>query len=89
MRQRWTLNIKGFGKIRAASVEIAPLVLFVGENNAGKSYLVSLLWGLLALGRGVFPREAPSSDSYRRCAELLTLVQTIYVTQKMKKALLD
>lgn len=89
MRQRWTLNVKGFGKIRSASVEVAPLVLFVGENNAGKSYLVSLLWGLLALGRGLFPREAPSSDSYRRCAALLEPGQTTDVTPALQQALLD
>ena len=71
MKQRWTLNIKGFGKIHAAQVEMAPLVLLVGENNSGKSYLVSLLWGVLALGRGLFPKEPPASESYKACAALL------------------
>lgn len=89
MRQRWTLNVKGFGKIRSASVEVAPLVLFVGENNSGKSYLVSLLWGLLALGRGLFPREVPNNDTYRRCAELLCPGETNGVSPALQQALLD
>ena len=69
MRQRWSLNIEGFGKIRSARVRIAPMVLFVGENNSGKSYLVSLLWGIMVRGRSVFPKEPPASDAYRQCAD--------------------
>ena len=71
MKQRWTLNIHDFGKIKEAHVEIAPFVLFVGENNSGKSYLVSLLWGLLAQGRFLFPKEVPSSDAYVKCSSLI------------------
>ena len=71
MQQRWTLNIQNFGKIRSAQVEVAPLVLFVGENNTGKSYLVSMLWGVLAKGRTLFPKEPPATDAYKRCERLL------------------
>ncbi|MBD3840089.1 MAG: AAA family ATPase, partial [Epsilonproteobacteria bacterium] len=71
MKQRWTLNIHDFGKIKEAHVEIAPFVLFVGENNSGKSYLVSLLWGLLAQGRFLFPKEVPSSEAYGKCSSLI------------------
>lgn len=45
MNERWTLNVEDFGKIEKASVRIAPLICFVGDNNSGKSYLLSLLWG--------------------------------------------
>ncbi len=71
MKQRWTLNIHDFGKIKEAQIEIAPFVLFVGENNSGKSYLVSLLWGLLAQGRFLFPKEVPSSESYIKCSSTI------------------
>jgi len=89
MKQRWTLNIKGFGKIHSAQVEIAPLVLFVGENNSGKSYLVSLLWGVLALGRGLFPKEPPGSDSYKACAALLEPGSTTKVDVRFEEALVE
>ena len=46
MSKYWTLHVKDFAKIREASIEAAPLTLFVGDNNSGKSYLLSLLWGL-------------------------------------------
>lgn len=68
MNQSWTLEVKGFGKIKSANVKIAPMMLFVGENNTGKSYLVTLLWGLLSRGRTIFPKEPPSSDIYRKCS---------------------
>lgn len=33
----WKLKVKGYGKIKSAEIEIAPLTLFVGDNNSGKS----------------------------------------------------
>ena len=71
MKQKWTLNIHDFGKIKEAHVEIAPFVLFVGENNSGKSYLVSLLWGLLTQGKFLFPKEVPTSEAYSKCSNLI------------------
>lgn len=44
----WTLEVGGLGKIQSASIEPRPLLLLIGKNNSGKSYLASLLWGLLA-----------------------------------------
>lgn len=73
MKQRWTLNIHDFGKIKEAHIEIAPFVLFVGENNSGKSYLVSLLWGLLAQGRFLFPKDIPTTDEYKKCVDFITV----------------
>lgn len=43
----WRATINGYGRIEAAEVEMAPLVLLVGRNNTGKSYVASLLWALL------------------------------------------
>lgn len=71
MKQRWTLNIEEFGKVKSARVEISPLMMFVGDNNSGKSYIMSLLWGILALGRTFFNYKSASADSYRKCDEWL------------------
>ncbi len=46
----WKLKVSEYGKIESAEIETAPLTLFVGDNNSGKSYLVSLLWGIRHLG---------------------------------------
>lgn len=40
----WSLHVKGYGKIKEADINIRPLTLFVGDNNSGKSYLLSLIW---------------------------------------------
>ena len=48
----WKLRVENYGKIKSAEIEIAPLTLFVGDNNSGKSYLMSLLWGIENLGVG-------------------------------------
>ena len=46
----WKLKVSGYGKIEHAEIEVAPLILFVGDNNSGKSYLMSLLWGIQNFG---------------------------------------
>ncbi|MEP7126340.1 MAG: AAA family ATPase [Byssovorax sp.] len=56
---RWKLHVEGLGKIREADVEIHPLMLFVGDNDSGKSYLASLLWGLIALQGELAPPAGP------------------------------
>ncbi len=46
----WKLKVLEYGKIEKAEIEAAPLTLFVGDNNSGKSYLMSLLWGIQNFG---------------------------------------
>ncbi len=46
----WKLKVWEYGKIKRAEIETAPLTLFVGDNNSGKSYLMSLLWGIRNMG---------------------------------------
>ena len=41
---RWTVHVKNFGKIEEASVEVAPLTLFVGDNNRKELYDDTDLW---------------------------------------------
>lgn len=48
------IYIENFVKIRSAEIELAPMLLFVGDNNSGKSYLTSLIWGLQNYGRTEF-----------------------------------
>jgi predicted ATPase len=69
--QRWTLHIENFARFRVADIELRPLTLFVGENNSGKSYMATLLWGVLALGRTLFPARATESKAYKNCLERL------------------
>ena len=31
----WTMHVEDFGKIKSADIEVAPMTLFVGDNNSG------------------------------------------------------
>lgn len=50
MMVKWKLFVENYGKIESAEIECAPLTLIVGDNNCGKSYLMSLLWGIKNYG---------------------------------------
>lgn len=49
----YNLIVKDFGKIKEANIHVSPLTLFVGDNNSGKSYLLSLLWALRSVKAAV------------------------------------
>ncbi len=59
MKPQWRLKVADFGRIAAADVTLRRLTLLVGPNNSGKSYLASLLWGLVALQFDLPPLEGP------------------------------
>lgn len=59
MKERWRLVVEGLGKIERAEVDVHPLMLLVGPNNTGKSYLASLLWGLAAMPGGLNVPQGP------------------------------
>lgn len=52
----WSLEVEGFGRIAHARIEQAPLLVLVGKNNSGKSYMASLLWGLMNFNTSPFKR---------------------------------
>jgi hypothetical protein len=64
MQPPWKLVVEDLGRISHAEIEARPLLLFVGPNNTGKTYLASLLWGLLSLS-GELPLAR--GDAYQRC----------------------
>ena len=66
MNKKWTLHVENFAKIKSADVTIAPLMCFVGDNNSGKSYLMSILWGILTLGKDIFPRKPSEARVYKQ-----------------------
>ena len=41
------LILKKFAKIKKAEIELSPFILFIGDNNSGKSYLMTLIYGLI------------------------------------------
>lgn len=66
----YTVNVEKFGKIRKASIDIAPFMFFVGDNNSGKSYLMQLLWGLYNTETILFA-EAQELPAYNELREII------------------
>ena len=71
MDKKWTLKVENFAKITKAEIELSSFMCFVGDNNSGKSYLMSLLWGILTLGKELFPKKVSDAKSYLVCEEWL------------------
>ena len=71
MNKKWTLQVENLAKIESADVTIAPLMCFVGDNNSGKSYLMSILWGILTLGKDIFPKKPSEAKVYKQCENWL------------------
>ena len=72
MDQRWTLHVENFARIESAEIEISPLMCFIGDNNSGKSYMVNLLWGIIANGHDILNglyRNYNKTEKCVRCNE--------------------
>lgn len=68
----WTMHVENFGKIKSADIETAPMTLFVGDNNSGKSYIMTLLYGLLDVDfyfeQYQFDEQ---SDNFAKCMKVI------------------
>lgn len=69
---RWTVHVTDFGKIKKADVQVAPLTLFLGDNNSGKSYVMTLIYGLLN-ARFYFDEYefGEETEAYKECCRIL------------------
>jgi predicted ATPase len=87
MENHWVLHVENFAKIKSADIEISPLMFFVGDNNSGKSYLMSLIWGILTLGKDIFPKNASESKTYKACETWLIehIKQDTTITEDVAK----
>ena len=85
----WRLIVEDYGKIKRAEIDVAPLTMFVGDNNSGKSYLMALLWGIQELGI-----TALIGDEYVDTEDINSVVEWIYqqisiaITNKKHEVLL-
>lgn len=61
--------VEGLGPVKRAEIELAPLIVLVGDNNTGKSWVAQLLWGLM---NGALP--AGSGPGWDRLEQALRAV---------------
>ncbi len=55
------INVRNFGPIEKAKIDLRPLTVFVGEGNTGKSYLAMLIYALYQHFGGI--SQFPWADS--------------------------
>ncbi|MCC8047411.1 MAG: ATP-binding protein [Clostridiales bacterium] len=67
---QWTLHVEEFGKIKEADITMAPLTMFIGDNNSGKSYLMTLIYGLLHLSLSQYKYDE-NSMAFQSCWEVI------------------
>ena len=67
MNQRWTLHVENFARIKEADIEISPLMCFIADNNSGKSYMMSLLWGILVSSKVMLKKVDLSTTINKKC----------------------
>lgn len=58
------LHIENFGPIKDGTIEIGNLTLIGGKNNAGKTYITYLMWGVLNFIETEIQNNAYYDESY-------------------------
>lgn len=82
------LHVENLGKIKNADIEVLPLTLFIGDNNSGKSYLLSLIWALSSLDK--FPQLFSNSDIIKnepKYVDFTKYVDTIIASSFTEKSM--
>ena len=91
MNQRWTLHVENFARIKEANIEISPLICFIGDNNSGKSYMMSLLWGLLVFDDVLYENPILDIPEFIECKKWITnhVGKTIVIDKKTENLYLN
>lgn len=76
----WTLKVEKYAKIDSAQITIAPFTMFIGDNNSGKSYIMTLIYGLLTTKFRNFTIDE-TSELYKECYEILQLEGNLSVKE--------
>ena len=65
----WKLYVEKFGKIDKAEIVVRPFTLFIGDNNSNKSYMMSLIYGIINLDliNNPFYKLEKDDDDYLIC----------------------
>ena len=70
------INVKNFGPIEEAEIDLRPLTVFVGESNTGKTYLAALIYALHQQFRGI--SQLPWSNSIANYFSLVYRLRSGY-----------
>ena len=80
----WTLKVEKYAKIDSAQITIAPFTMFIGDNNSGKSYIMTLIYGLLTTQFRNFIIDE-TSELYKECCESIPLEDEFNIRELLGK----
>lgn len=71
----WKLHLEGLGKIKKADIDVSGFNLFIGDNNSGKSYIMTIIYALLNV-RFFFQKYKIDTDSkeYQECKSIVRVI---------------
>ena len=89
------LYVKNFAKIKEAEIELAPFTLFVGDNNSGKTYLSTLVYGLIKYTAKIiydifeYTDEIKNLNEYKKVTNIINDIieknEKVYLTLENKE----
>ena len=53
----FSVSLTDFGRIESAKIDVSKFMVFVGENNTGKSYVLQLMWGIIENRSFIFKKD--------------------------------
>ena len=77
------LYVKNFGKIEEAEIDLNKFNIFLGDNNSGKSYLMSLIYGLMTIDFS----EYINNTDFSKCEDFNKLkdrLESLFTEQENK-----
>lgn len=80
-------NVKKFGKIDNARIDISNFAVFVGNNNSGKTQLMELIYGVLQRISNMYPNKLNQKfkNGYLAIHEQEILELFSYINQRLQR----
>ena len=69
----FSVSLTNFGRIESAKIDVSKFMVFVGENNTGKSYVLQLMWGIIENRSFIFK----NSDSKKLENSFMSIIKSI------------
>ena len=81
------LYVKNFGKIEEAKIDLNKFNIFLGDNNSGKTYLTTLIYGLMTLDffKYMLITDFSNCDDYKKLEDKLKNLIDEEKNKKMSK----
>ncbi|EIA31244.1 hypothetical protein SFB5_029G3 [Candidatus Arthromitus sp. SFB-5] len=71
MKQRYIINMQDIDNLDNLQIEVAPFIIFTGDNNSGKSTVMNVVYGIFTLSKEIIKNGDKDSKEYSICMEYI------------------